>query len=217
MKQKQEIRVYKIMNTVLLVLLLVFFVFQNWQFNELNSIIDDYIEIVDKQRQSHDEIVSLWEESYDELQTKYGKLLVEHDQLLQKEVPYGLTEEEIVLLSKVVQTEAGTVRTHHEQSQRYIVQVILNRMKSEDFPDNLTDVIYQKTAGGVAQFSVAYNGMLEDCDLEAETLLNVWHTLNEGTDLPEYVLYFYSASVEENWVNTLNVYDTVQGTVFAYE
>lgn len=29
--------------------------------------------------------------------------------------------------------------------------------------------------------------------------------------------YFYSDSVTENWVNKLPVYDTVDGTVFAYE
>lgn len=45
----------------------------------------------------------------------------------------------------------------------------------------------------------------------------MYKVIVHGTDLPEYVCYFYSDSVTENWVNKLPVYDTVDGTVFAYE
>ena len=127
---------------------------------------------------------------------------------------YNYTEEEIYLLAQCVEAEAGYY-DNHDVSQRYITQVILNRVRSGQFPNNIRDVIYQKS-GDTPQFSVAYNGMI-DRDVELETLASVYSVLIYGTDLPEYVLYFYGSSLTENWVNTLNTYDTIQGTVFAYE
>ena len=125
---------------------------------------------------------------------------------------FNFTQEEVILLAKCVQTEAGV---NNHESQKYITQVIMNRVYSPSFPDSIHDVIYQKS-GRVPQFSVAYNGMLESCDLSTGTLNNVYQVLLNGTDLPRYVQYFYSEKVTNNWVNTLNVYCVVEGTVFAY-
>ena len=105
---------------------------------------------------------------------------------------------------------------NHFESQKYITQVILNRLHSDEFPNTIDGVIYQKTARGVPQFSVAYDGSMNR-EVRAETLANVYSVLLHGTNLPEYVLYFYSTEVKNNWVNTLPTYDTVEGTVFAYE
>lgn len=52
-----------------------------------------------------------------------------------------LTEEEIELLAKIVWVEA---RGESETGQKAVVEVVLNRMVSEDFPDNLYDVLSQK-------------------------------------------------------------------------
>ena len=126
-----------------------------------------------------------------------------------------LLYDELEYLAACVEAEAGYYEGH-ELSQQYITQVILNRLHSGQFPNSVEEVIYQKT-NGCPQFSVAYNGMMDDREVEPETLANVYSVLVHGTDLPEYVLYFYSASVTENWVNTLNTYTTESGTVFAYE
>lgn len=141
---------------------------------------------------------------------------IELEQKLQMvELPtYKYTEEEVILLAKCVQAEAGDY-AKHKNSQKYITQVILNRIESDKYPNNIRDVIYDKKHG--VQFSVAYNGMIDKVELESETLANVYSVLVHGTDLPSYVLYFYSARVKENWVNTLNIYKTLEGTVFAYE
>lgn len=49
-------------------------------------------------------------------------------------------------------------------------------------------------------------------------LSNVYSVLVNGSELPDYVMYFYSTSLkEDNWVKSLNVYDTVEGTIFCYE
>lgn len=145
--------------------------------------------------------------------------LLEENTVLKKKVKnsklplYEYTEDEIYLLAQCVEAEAGYYRGH-ENSQQYVTQVILNRVMSSEFPDSIGEVIYQKT-DDVPQFSVAYNGMI-DREVQVETLANVYYVLIHGTDLPEYVLFFYSTEVTNNWVNSLNTYATIQGTVFAY-
>ena len=121
------------------------------------------------------------------------------------------TEQEIYMLAQCVEAEAGI---SNMTSQKYITQVILNRVYSDKFPNTLKGVIYQKN-DNVPQFSVAYNGAMNR-DVKTETLLNVYKVLMHGVTIPSNVLYFYSSSVTENWVNTLPIYAEVEGTVFAY-
>lgn len=128
---------------------------------------------------------------------------------------YSFTQEEIYLIAQVVEAEAGDYE-NHGNSQKYVCQVILNRLEAGDFPNTIKEVIYQKN-GNIPQFSVAYNGMIDGREVSPETLVNVYSVICHGTDLPENVKYFYSASVKENWVNTLNTYIVLEGTVFAYE
>lgn len=209
-------RVYQGIILVLLVLFLVFFNKTHNNYMDLLEVNDELTALIDKQRSNNEEVVNLWKESYEELQVDYGKLLKENDELQKVEVAdYYFTEAEVYLIAQVVEAEAGYYEGH-ELSQQYVCQVILNRLHSSEFPNNVEEIIYQKVCG-IPQFSVAYNGMIDDREVEPETLANVYHVICHGTNLPEYVQYFYSASVEENWVNTLEIYDTVEGTVFAYE
>ena len=185
---------------------------------DLLEVNESYESLIDKQREDKDEIVKKWEDSYDDLQTQYGQLLVENeklkDQMEETELPtYDFTEAEVYLIAQCAEAEAGE---KNYQAQQYIVQVILNRIHSGDFPKTADEVIYQKVSG-VPQFSVAFNGMMDNREVTPETLANVYEVIVHGTDLPEYVCYFYSASVKENWVNNLNTYTTVEGTVFAYD
>ena len=147
----------------------------------------------------------------DKLQEMYDEVVKENATLKVAEKPvYEYTEEEIYLLAQCVEAEAG----YNKDSQLYVTQVIINRVFSSQFPNTISEVIYQKVSG-VPQFSVAYNGMI-DREVKPETLSNVYIALIHGTDLPSYVLYFYSNSVKNNWVKSLNVYDEVAGTIFAY-
>ncbi len=52
-----------------------------------------------------------------------------------------LTDEEIELLAKILWVEA---RGESEAGQEAVVEVVFNRMVSEDFPDSLYDVLSQK-------------------------------------------------------------------------
>lgn len=189
------------------------------QVKELIKTNEGLVETIETQRESHCAVVDQYDKAYRELQQKYVELLEVNAQLKEQmnevETPtYRFTPEEIYTLAQCVEAEAGHY-AKHKNSQKYITQVILNRLHSGKFPNTIEKVIYQKK-GNIPQFSVAYNGMMNR-EVEPETLANVYSVLVHGTSLPENVLYFYADYVEDNWVNTLNVYDVVEGTVFAYK
>lgn len=207
-------RIYQGVIVALLLTLLVFVVKSNDNYMDLLEVNESQSTLIEQQREDYSKIIADWEKSYQDLQTEYGKLLVEKNQLEEVELPtYDFTEAEIYLLAQCVQAEAGYYKGH-DVSQKYVCQVILNRLHNSQFPNVMEEVIYHKT-NGIPQFSVAYNGTL-DQEVEPETLANVYEVIVHGCELPDYVMYFYSASVTENWVNNLSTYDTVQGTVFAY-
>lgn len=211
--------IYQGVIIALLLFFLIFAVVSGNNYIALIEVTEQLDNALESQRNNYKEIISGWEENYDELLTNYGGLLVERDKLIEKtrevELPiYEYTAEEIYMLAQCVEAEAGHYEAH-KLSQKYVTQVILNRLHSGEFPDSIEEVIYQKV-NGVPQFSVAYDGAMNR-EVEPETLANVYSVLVHGTDMPEYVCYFYSEYVTENWVNTLPVYDVVEGTVFAFE
>lgn len=154
---------------------------------------------------------------YDTVNEMYLEVKDERDTLIEKEnsevltVENEFTEDEVYLLAQCVEAEAGE---NNFNSQKYVTQVVLNRVYSDEFPNTIEEVIYQKNSS-TYQFSVAYNGAI-DRTVKAETLVNVYKVLSHGTDLPKNVLFFYSVNVNNNWVNTLPIHSIVEGTVFAY-
>lgn len=202
---------------VLSIILLIFFMECQENYIDLLEVNEQTNDLLDKQRESHKEIVQQWEKSYEELQMDYGALLAEKRYIEQKqnkvEIPvYDFTEAEIYLIAQCVEAEAGYY-DNHELSQQYVTQVILNRLHSGQFPNSVEEVIYQKTNGS-PQFSVAYNGMMDDREVEPETLANVYSVIVHGTDLPEYVLFFNS---ESSSVSLGKVYVIEGGMVFYYK
>ena len=205
--------------TILMISLTCLFLLSDYQYKEMIDVNDSMGRLIQKQREDNQDILELWEVSYKQLQTEYGNLLAENEKLKNDingvTLPeYIYTESDLYLLARCVEAEAGDYETHM-LSQKYITQVILNRLHSGEFPNSIEEVIYQKV-NGVPQFSVAYNGMI-DREVDLKTLVNVYEVILYGTDLPEYVCYFYADYVTDNWVNTIPIYDVVEGTVFAYE
>lgn len=211
---------YKMLVVGMLIGFMLFFSITNKQYMELLEVNNDLIEQIDTNREDNDRLLQQWSDSYSELQTKYGRLYAEHEELKKSvkevELPvYDFTEAEVELLATCVQCEAGV---ENEVAQKYITAVILNRLQSPQFADSIEGVIYEKVSG-CPQFSVAYDGSMDECaEVSPTVLANVYSVLVNGSKLPDYVMYFYSTSLkEDNWVKSLAVYDTVEGTVFAYE
>lgn len=93
----------------------------------------------------------------------------------------------VELMAKVVEAEAGN---QNLLGKRMVVDVILNRVRDEEFPNTIVDVIFQKNA-----FAVIDNGMYEQVEISEETWTAVWMELQEVTH-PE-VLYFCSTGFHE--------------------
>lgn len=201
-------RIYQSVIVGLLVLFTVFFISSHNNYMKMLEINEDLNQVLDERNA----IIKKWEKEYSDLEDKYMDLLIEYDHLKQTEFPeYEFNSDELYLLAQCVEAEAG----NHDLGQQYVTQVILNRVHSTKFPNTIEEVIYQKNYN-VPQFSVAYNGAI-DIEVDLETLITVYRVIVHGTDLPEYVCYFYSEGVRDNWVNTLPIHETVGGLVFAYE
>lgn len=93
------------------------------------------------------------------------------------------TEEDLLLLAKITQVEAG-----HEsyEGQLAVANVILNRVKDERFPNTIRDVIY---AG--KQFPPAHNGLLDKSEPNDSVIRAAKDALN-GKNNVEDAVYFHN-------------------------
>lgn len=94
-------------------------------------------------------------------------------------VPYD--EDDYQVLLRIVQAEAGIC---DDKGKILVANVILNRVRSEDFPDNITDVVYQKY-----QFSPVSNGAINRVKITSQTVDCVNRAL-KGEDYSNGALYF---------------------------
>lgn len=94
-------------------------------------------------------------------------------------VPYS--EQDYQTLLRIVQAEAGIC---DDKGKILVADVVLNRVRDEDFPDNITDVVYQKS-----QFSPVYDGSINTVTITSQTVDCVNRALS-GEDYSEGALYF---------------------------
>lgn len=120
---------------------------------------------------------------------------------LEKELRYNLPEEELEVLYRIVEAEAGT---EDEDGRLLVANVIFNRMESEDFPDTVSEVVFQKE-NGVTQFSPVGNGRIWKVTVSDTTKAAVTRAL-EGEDLSQGALYFaarkYAESAKMKWFDS---------------
>lgn len=96
-----------------------------------------------------------------------------------------LSEDEVLMLERIVQAEAGG---EDMIGKILIANVIFNRIASEDFPDNVEDVIFQQEQGDY-QFSPVSNDSYWSVSISTDTEEAVMRAL-EGEDYSEGALYF---------------------------
>lgn len=212
---------YKRVTQALIIGLLVVVLVNIINYNSILEVNDSLVDTIDGQRVKYEKVVQNLVGANKGIENELA-LQIQYNMDLERDLETFMNEgypdlwnqADIEILCKTVQSEAGHYNGH-DKSQRYVCQVILNRVRSIKFPNTIQDVIYQKV-GGIPQFSVAYNGMLDKQEVTEETRRNVYEALLFGVDIPENVLYFYSTNVKSGWILSLPVYDTVQGTIFAY-
>ncbi|MDO4332582.1 MAG: cell wall hydrolase [Eubacteriales bacterium] len=129
--------------------------------------------------------------------------------VLEKEPLYQLTREDYVTLLKIVEAEAGS---EDETGKLLVANVVLNRVKSDQFPDTVTEVVYQRS-GKKAQFSPVGNGSIETIQASEETVEAVERALN-GEDISQGALYFAARSAADP--QNMNWFDECLTRLFSY-
>lgn len=79
-----------------------------------------------------------------------------------KSDPFYISNHEIELMATIVMAEA---EAEPEEGQRLVIDVILNRVDSPNFPNTVSEVIFQKN-----QFSPIDNGRFERCYAKPELI-----------------------------------------------
>lgn len=97
---------------------------------------------------------------------------------------YELVDEELLLLQKIVMAEA---EGEPYEGKIAVTNVILNRLRSANFPDTIKDVIYQKS-----QFSPVHNGRLKRVTADEDTIAAVNEALNGRKEVTDDTYYFLS-------------------------
>lgn len=113
---------------------------------------------------------------------------------------FDLTENEKWLIAKVVWVES---RGESREGQQAVAEVILNRLASPDFPDNLSEVIYAENQFKSAKFL----GTAQPYQMQYEAVENA---LLGPYILPEDVFYFATTA------KTSKVWGKIGGHVFCY-
>ena len=117
--------------------------------------------------------------------------MIEEQEEILTEIYYG----ELELVALLVQAEAGN---QDELGKRYVADVVFNRVESEDFPDTIEEVIYQKNP---TQFAVTTNGELEKASYTiTEDVFNiVLEEANERTNSD--IIYFRTKKYHKHGKN----------------
>ena len=124
----------------------------------------------------------------------------------QKREVINITNEELLLLSKLV---TGEARGESYEGQVAVAAVVINRVKDSRFPNTLEGVIYQKNA-----FSVVKNGRIN-----AQPTSSTYRAAQEalyGNDPTNNAIYFWNPDISTcSWINTLNPHLRIGNHVFA--
>ena len=102
--------------------------------------------------------------------------------------------EDAQLLMKLAWSEAGNQGI---EGQLAVMNVVMNRVKDENFPDTIKEVVYQKS-GKNYQFSVVSNKVFKNAEPTEETHLAL-ADLECGKDISQGALYFESISEKKSW------------------
>ncbi len=118
--------------------------------------------------------------------------------VLEKKWAYDLSEEDLHVLLRIVEAEAGGEDVN---GKLLVANVVLNRVNSDKFPDTVTKVVFQQERG-VTQFSPVANGRYYTVEISEETVKAVERALM-GEDISQGALFFaarkYADSDRMRW------------------
>ncbi|WP_313638422.1 cell wall hydrolase [Paenibacillus sp.] len=103
---------------------------------------------------------------------------------------YAVSEEELLLLQKIVMAEA---EGEPYQGKVAVANVVLNRLRSAKFPDTIYKVIYQKH-----QFSPVANGRLKRVKPSDDSIKAVNAALSGVKEVPDDTYFFLSLKLAQD-------------------
>lgn len=128
----------------------------------------------------------------------YDLLVKEYEEVVQVAEMPEISQEDYENLLRIVEAEASG---EDEIGKILVANVVLNRVESEEFPDNITEVIFQRS-NGVTQFSPVASGKIYRVTVSEETVDAVNKALC-GEDYSQGALYFaarkYADSDNMRW------------------
>lgn len=113
----------------------------------------------------------------------------EQERLKRERAVISYSDSDYEVLTRIVQAEAGIC---DEKGRIMVANVIINRVKSDEFPDNITDVVYEKS-----QFSPVIDGSINTCKVTQQTIDCVERAL-AGEDYSQGALYFMNRGGSES-------------------
>lgn len=103
-----------------------------------------------------------------------------------------LTERDIAVLERIVEAEAGG---EDQDGKLLVANVVLNRVRNDDFPDTVEEVVFQKS-NGVTQFSPVANGRYDSVTVSEDTVEAIKRAVN-GEDISQGALYFAARKIAD--------------------
>lgn len=123
------------------------------------------------------------------------------------------SKDELYWLAKIIHAEAPD---DTDEGQIAVGNVVMNRVKSKDFPNTIYDVIWQKT-GKLYQFSPCGDGGIKR-EPSSQACKNAQLVLEGKRVIPDDILYFYMPTKgnQKNWIRARKVYKKIGIHRFCY-
>ena len=123
------------------------------------------------------------------------------EQVVMEEIPEALTgnsfsleDQEYQVLLKIVEAETGCEDT---EGRMLVANVVMNRVRNGNFPNTVTEVVYQRQ-DGTAQFSPVSDGRIDTVNVSQGTIDAVARVMN-GEDISQGALFFRSVRSRSGW------------------
>lgn len=107
------------------------------------------------------------------------------------EIVVEISEADQILLLKLAFAEAGN---QDVDGKALVMLVVLNRVKSDEFPDTISKVIYQKN-----QFSPVASGSFDRATSSNPGCLEALELVMQGYDISQGATYFESLKSYDSW------------------
>lgn len=182
----------KIVGIILTILMLIFvFLTRAQEVKEENIIIETkelYQEELYQEADHEIEVHILTDEDLSKLYSYHIEVRRVDDSIVE------LSQEDAWLLMKLGASESGVCGV---EGQYLTMMVILNRIKSDKFPNTISEVIYQRDCNGNAQFAVIDDGRFDKTEPNVDSHLALAR-IESGEDTSEGALFFEASTNSSN-------------------